>query len=1681
MLLALLPGVLFGKETAGEVFVSTEGDPSTNISELVNILSGEFYINQDDLVVTGYQPIAVHRFYTSSAGALNLFPHTALIKSRFNYYDAKEPNGTLITYYYCDKSKKYTAKNSCENNITNTARGAIGGRTNLKNQTITVGEGQDRHIITLHCANGDKRIYHDEKGKILLQKELLANGNQVIYKYQDGKVTEIKTFNPDCTKLYASIEIKRSDDLDRIIASDGRELQYHYQHKSKKERLEKVRILMGDQLLSEELLAYNKDGKLCNRRLQDGQEFEILYYKLWDRGGGSKDVVGKRDFRQGRVKEVRAKISGRQSLDTAYTFIYEGYARGRIRWHRDYAFGKSGHVRDALGCIRSFDYSNECRPLSIEHKDPSQRVLYEERFDWKGSELQNRTYYVNIHEKLLGKQFFYDENYNVIQEVVHGNFTGNSSKEQIATQYKYNSDNQCIEKQEATGVITRYTYDKNLLKSIIVSHKEVILKRTFNEYDADNILVESREDAGEKTPCRVVKITPVQGFPQEVIEGYLDFGNFVQLAKRTYRYNKLWQIIEETHFDAQDRVLYTLQKEYDLHGRLILDTDPMGSKYQYNYDLAGNKVYEKLPSGLEKRFVYDASNRLITEIEKAPDGQEEIKRHTYDQLGRKTSTQNVDGSFTYYAYDFLGHCISVKQEDREFRRACNWQGYEVATWDGNGNFTEKKYNSFGKLVELLHPDKTKESWTYNLQGNPIQYKNPYKIVTEYEYDVLGRPVVQRIGDVIKRSEYRGFELVAVTDPMGNVRSFKYDGAGRKIAETFDGITLEYAYDSSSRLRETKHEQYSEIKEYDLCGRVVKEWIEDKKGKKLRVAEYSYDSSGNKIAVKRDSKTLYTYDAWNRLTSETDALGRVSRISYNPVTRTSKKIDPAGYVTEEIKDSFGKVKNRFGYTPSGERIMDEQFIYDKNGNKIEQVSLVYTSYGTTYPVNTKWKYDRMNRVISQIDADRKETQYEYSWTGKRETIRKPDGKFISYAHDFLDREDRLATLGADYYYTYDKLGRVIRIWDELTQEQMLRTYDARGNMLSETLKNGLTINRTYDSENRVTSLVYPDGSSVRYIYGALDLEKVIRLDAGGEELYEHSYLDYSQTGKLLKESHIHEGHTTSYSYDALDRQVKLDSPFLKHELKKFDLRDNLLLHTIDKENFAYTYDEYNQLTSEKSSVTHNYLYDSRNNRLEKDEIPYTADDLDELLQAGKERFEHDLNGNRTGSGEAELLYDGMDRLIAYKTAKETIEYSYDAWHRRMTKTVNGVVTRYLYDHQNEIGSCSDKKNELRILGQGKGAEIGSAVAIEIDKEVYIPQHDLFGNVKKLIAAKPKIVIESYTYTAYGEEKDKPKTAPINPWRFSSKRHDSTGLIYYGRRYYDPAHGRWISPDPAHDGPNRYAFLRNHPLCHFDLYGLFTFPHNKLTAEFFTVESSKPLTGAYPLIDPLGNINVLDYKADLSKAHLPFGRISYNNGMFCSRADMTKQLGEMYKLCGSSLYHFTWSPAGFGDIVGYPGRRTGEKLGFPSVGTENVYKQYLDFHIATKNQPDARFLQICFSRGTGDVEAALKLCSDEMRNKIIVRGYGGEKIIDPSLAGDVKNYVAQGDPIPWVSKSWSFFIRGDSIPDDLELNPFLTSHLLHIKYLMSDSKNSGFSHQFEHETYKKQWVKDIKEFKESYNVQ
>ncbi len=78
---------------------------------------------------------------------------------------------------------------------------------------------------------------------------------------------------------------------------------------------------------------------------------------------------------------------------------------------------------------------------------------------------------------------------------------------------------------------------------------------------------------------------------------------------------------------------------------------------------------------------------------------------------------------------------------------------------------------------------------------------------------------------------------------------------------------------------------------------------------------------------------------------------------------------------------------------------------------------------------------------------------------------------------------------------------------------------------------------------------------------------------------------------------------------------------------------------------------------------------------------------------------------------------------------------------------------------------------------------------------------------------------YTYEPFGRTEATGTPNP-NPFRFTGREDDSTGLYYYRARYYDPTKSRFVHEDPiglAGGSLNLYAYSLNAPLTHIDPLG------------------------------------------------------------------------------------------------------------------------------------------------------------------------------------------------------------------------------------------------------------------------
>lgn len=91
----------------------------------------------------------------------------------------------------------------------------------------------------------------------------------------------------------------------------------------------------------------------------------------------------------------------------------------------------------------------------------------------------------------------------------------------------------------------------------------------------------------------------------------------------------------------------------------------------------------------------------------------------------------------------------------------------------------------------------------------------------------------------------------------------------------------------------------------------------------------------------------------------------------------------------------------------------------------------------------------------------------------------------------------------------------------------------------------------------------------------------------------------------------------------------------------------------------------------------------------------------------------------------------------------------------------------------------------------------------------------GPVAHRLRRRDSTVATKYAYDPNGQATTT-GTASSNPYTFTGRESDGTGLLYYRDRYYDPETGRSISQDPIGQagGTNLYQYALSSPTTYTD---------------------------------------------------------------------------------------------------------------------------------------------------------------------------------------------------------------------------------------------------------------------------
>jgi RHS repeat-associated protein len=740
----------------------------------------------------------------------------------------------------------------------------------------------------------------------------------------------------------------------------------------------------------------------------------------------------------------------------------------------------------------------------------------------------------------------------------------------------------------------------------------------------------------------------------------------------------------------------------------------------------------------------------------------------------------------------------------------------------------------------------------------IRHHNPLGTTTESEYDYKGRLITQiekdREGNFsqAKSWHYNAFHLLSETDEMGIETHYEYNYLGQLIRKTCNGLEELFFYTPEGYL-ETKIVDQTLINRfyYDEIGRLIAETKEDANGELLYSESRTFDLIGRKLSeTKGGYTTLFTYNSKGELIEKTAPDGRSTTYTYNHAYRNKlgqtvllrRMIDPAGTVTEWEYDPYGQEVRTATFDPYSTLLQQTYKIYTVMGQLGKIVKEIYYQGALERLYETHFRYDCLGRP-TQITEEKgmpheKNTYTTYDAHGQKVKVVKPNGVSLYYDYDLRGRliHERSCNRTVDYHITYTPASRPETVADLVHHIASHYTYDPAGRITQEMQAHGESVKNRYDVRGRLTQVTHSRSTPLTLSYDALFLRQVDWNDLTA------TYDSYDLSGNLIH------GNDTTFAYDPAGRLTAWQKGSFSESLT-YNTAGNLSSRILLGEKTDYAYDGLYQLEKEAGATTKTYAHDSHYNRRQKDGTDYTLNALHCPTAYGSATYTWDRNGNLLSRVEngclTEYTYDARDRLIALKTDDgNIIPYLWDEQNRCLM----AGTTRFLYQGRAEVGSVDNETlSTFRILGLGRGQEVGASIWMKVQDEIVAPLHDLSGNIFGLTTLSGHLAAYR-PLSAFGEKLD--GGFGEIPWGFCSKRREAhSGLILFGYRFYDSGLGRFTTADPAgfDAGPNLWAYCNNNPLIYGDLYGLSAHPFLEDASSEPTCETQDLDTGDSPDVE------------------------------------------------------------------------------------------------------------------------------------------------------------------------------------------------------------------------------------------
>ncbi|MFK4148214.1 RHS repeat-associated core domain-containing protein [Streptomyces sp. NPDC004065] len=797
-----------------------------------------------------------------------------------------------------------------------------------------------------------------------------------------------------------------------------------------------------------------------------------------------------------------------------------------------------------------------------------------------------------------------------------------------------------------------------------------------------------------------------------------------------------------------------LQEIRDRHGNTLRLTRSNGTK--------GDITTITTPGGRWISLTYDAQHRVT----RAQDNTGRTTSYTYDSTGRLQTVTDPAGKVGSYTYDGASHRIATAKDAR---------GVVCMT---------NAYDANGRIKTQTLTEGQQYSFAFTLAGTG---------------QVTAAQVTQP-GGAVRRVEFDGSGYaVADTEAYGSplARKTVYErGAGHRVAAVVDayGRRTEPHYDANGHV--TSVTQLAGTAKARSSGTTVYDGPYDQPTKSTdplgHTSTFTYDAGDLRTATDPEGRrTTFTHRPDGQVETVTDQANAVTRYSYRHGDLTSVE-DSEGRTTTQFTDAAGRISVLTDQTGSRTAVSYDELNqtrritdplgnttaldYDANGN----LTTLTDARGNT----TSWTYDNADRPKSATDPLGAQALFAYDTAGFLAKATSRSGQVATAEHDLLGRPkttrygvDALGQAESTVTYGYDDKDRLQQITDSQAGKQSF-AYDDYDRRVSSTSPTG-TVTYGYDNDDRRTSMTAA-GTSTAYGYDksgiltsvttgsqqvtfGLDTvgrEKTVSLPGGITRT-----TGYDSTGVIRSITYARGAKTVgdlTYTRDARALQTGLTGSLAKVALPAAESGTQF-----GKDNRITTY--------------------------------------------GGRGFTYDADGRLKNDGLRTYTWNARGELTGLTRAGTVSAFGYGPLGDRVSKTTGGATSRYLTDGSNPL-----------VEQDGSGATKATVATSGLDQfltrtesgrtQVYLT--DALGTVVGL-ANPDGTVATTYAYDPNGTPTAS-GAASSNPYTFTGRENDGTGLLYYRDRYYDPQTGRFISQDPiGHSGgANLYQYALSSPTTYSD---------------------------------------------------------------------------------------------------------------------------------------------------------------------------------------------------------------------------------------------------------------------------